>query len=321
MIEKMSFKYVDFWVQIHQIPLLCMTKEFLGGMIGDVIDVDGKETDDCVGKFMRVRMRLEIDKSLRRCLWVDILGDGETVMVLKHEKIPNHCFKCGTRSGFEVGKIELLGEKINISVGHGPLKPINLKQNVGLKQLKGQNELNLKLGICVLGLGPTKKWTGQLSWAEGHREDLVGSDHRPLLDFTEVASSRNTCMIRKDERFFFEKCLSDNRECKEIVSIAWANNERGVNGRSSILNKIGKCGKLLRDWNGMNRVDYWKNIRKNNEGLRAANKVDKPFSWKRITVLEEKLDSALDIVERYCKERAKIDWLQNGDKNSRFFHS
>ncbi|TXG58129.1 hypothetical protein EZV62_015958 [Acer yangbiense] len=39
------------------IPLLCMTKEigrFLGGMIGEVLEVDGGASRDCVGKFMRI---------------------------------------------------------------------------------------------------------------------------------------------------------------------------------------------------------------------------------------------------------------------------
>ncbi|TXG48914.1 hypothetical protein EZV62_024789 [Acer yangbiense] len=39
--ESLSFSQADFWVQIHQVPLLCITKEigrFLGGMIGAVLD-------------------------------------------------------------------------------------------------------------------------------------------------------------------------------------------------------------------------------------------------------------------------------------------
>ncbi|TXG60616.1 hypothetical protein EZV62_015189 [Acer yangbiense] len=96
--ESLSFKTAVFWVQIHQIPLLCMTRDnrwFLGGMIGEVVDIDGGFLRDCVGKFMRVRVRIEIDKPLRRCLRVDILGDGvETVMILRYERLPNHCFRC-----------------------------------------------------------------------------------------------------------------------------------------------------------------------------------------------------------------------------------
>ncbi|KAK3183281.1 hypothetical protein Dsin_030567 [Dipteronia sinensis] len=98
-IDSLSFSLADFWIQIHQIPLLCMTREigcFLGGLIGQVLDVDGGASGECVGKFMRVRVRIDIKKPLKRCLRVDIMGDGsETVMVLIYERLSNHCFKCG----------------------------------------------------------------------------------------------------------------------------------------------------------------------------------------------------------------------------------
>ncbi|KAK3226085.1 hypothetical protein Dsin_005947 [Dipteronia sinensis] len=98
-IESLNFNHEDFWVQIHQVPLLCMTREirgFLGGLIGQVLDVDGGASGDCVGKFMRVRVQVDIKKPLKRCLRVDILGDGsKTVIVLRYERLSNHCFKCG----------------------------------------------------------------------------------------------------------------------------------------------------------------------------------------------------------------------------------
>ncbi|TXG69857.1 hypothetical protein EZV62_004792 [Acer yangbiense] len=78
-IGSLSFNQADFWIQIHQVPLLCMTREigqFLGGLIGMVIDVDGGASGDCVGKFMRVRVQVDISRALKRCLRVDILGDG-----------------------------------------------------------------------------------------------------------------------------------------------------------------------------------------------------------------------------------------------------
>ncbi|KAK3189523.1 hypothetical protein Dsin_029084 [Dipteronia sinensis] len=98
-VKSLGFNWADFWVQIHQVPLLCMSKDigwFLGGMIGDVMDVDGGAAGDCVGKFIRIRVRINIKKPLKRWLRVDVLGDGsETVMVLRYERLPNHCFKCG----------------------------------------------------------------------------------------------------------------------------------------------------------------------------------------------------------------------------------
>ncbi|TXG51519.1 hypothetical protein EZV62_024043 [Acer yangbiense] len=69
-VQHMKFNKAEFWVQIHNAPLICMSEEirrFLGCMIGEVMDFDG-----------------------------DVLGDGvESVMLIKYERLPNFCFRCG----------------------------------------------------------------------------------------------------------------------------------------------------------------------------------------------------------------------------------
>ncbi|KAK2646063.1 hypothetical protein Ddye_021258 [Dipteronia dyeriana] len=65
-IEKMEFSQPEFWVQIHQVPLQCMTNEItwsLGDMIGEVLDIDAGALRDCVGKFLRVRVQFDINKN------------------------------------------------------------------------------------------------------------------------------------------------------------------------------------------------------------------------------------------------------------------
>ncbi|TXG64469.1 hypothetical protein EZV62_011463 [Acer yangbiense] len=98
-IESIQFKEAEFWVQIHQVPILCMTKKigwFLGSMIEEVVEVDGGNSGEAGGKFLRARVKVDIMKPLRRCLRIDVLGDGEeSVMLLRYERLPNHCFRCG----------------------------------------------------------------------------------------------------------------------------------------------------------------------------------------------------------------------------------
>ncbi|KAK3198467.1 hypothetical protein Dsin_021882 [Dipteronia sinensis] len=68
-------------------------------------------------------------------------------------------------------------------------------------------------------------------------------------------------------------------------------------------------------------MDHKRDIWKRRKELRAANNNDNPASsWKKIAYLEEKLDAALDKEERYWRQRAKVEWLNKGDKNSRFFY-
>ncbi|KAK4844831.1 hypothetical protein QYF36_024891 [Acer negundo] len=95
----MVFKFAEFWIQFHQIPAALYDQgDWLVPWRDDeeVINVDKGEAGDCVGKFLRVRVRMEIKKPLRRCLRVDNIGDGvETVMIIRYEQLSNHCIKCG----------------------------------------------------------------------------------------------------------------------------------------------------------------------------------------------------------------------------------
>ncbi|KAK3192989.1 hypothetical protein Dsin_024299 [Dipteronia sinensis] len=68
----MKFNSVDFWVQVHNLLLLCMNEEigmFLGKMIGKVRDIDLSMITDISGKV--------------------------TTMLLRYERLFDYCFRCG----------------------------------------------------------------------------------------------------------------------------------------------------------------------------------------------------------------------------------
>ncbi|KAK2656459.1 hypothetical protein Ddye_009511 [Dipteronia dyeriana] len=88
-IGSMDFSKCEFWVQIHRVPLLCKTKDigwFLGNSVGVVSDVDVGINGDCSGKFLRIRVKIDVTKPLRRFLRLDIFRDGEeTIMLLRQQ--------------------------------------------------------------------------------------------------------------------------------------------------------------------------------------------------------------------------------------------
>ncbi|KAH7567791.1 hypothetical protein JRO89_XS07G0149900 [Xanthoceras sorbifolium] len=66
------------------------------GQIGAVCEVDLGTTGDCAGKFLRLRIRIDVSKPLRRCIRVDLDGSGKAVtMLLRYERLPEFCFQCG----------------------------------------------------------------------------------------------------------------------------------------------------------------------------------------------------------------------------------
>ncbi|KAL5762300.1 hypothetical protein ACOSP7_018564 [Xanthoceras sorbifolium] len=98
-ISRMRFEKSEFWIKIHNVPLLCMTRDiglFLGKQIGVVRELDLGASGDCVGRYIRVRVVVDVLRPLRRCIKVDIDASGKPmIMLLRYERMPEYCFHCG----------------------------------------------------------------------------------------------------------------------------------------------------------------------------------------------------------------------------------
>ncbi|TXG72948.1 hypothetical protein EZV62_001527 [Acer yangbiense] len=83
----------DGWtLEFRQSPI----EWFLGNMIGEVREIDTDPSGECVGKFIRVRVVINVKQPLRRILRVDVMRDGkETTMLLHYERLLDRCFRCG----------------------------------------------------------------------------------------------------------------------------------------------------------------------------------------------------------------------------------
>ncbi|KAK3231826.1 hypothetical protein Dsin_003707 [Dipteronia sinensis] len=83
-ILNMVFNKVDFWIKIHQIPLLCMTKEIRVFFR----DINLSTSKDGIGYFLRVRVTIAVYEPLKRNLRVDLLGTEEvTTFLLRYERL------------------------------------------------------------------------------------------------------------------------------------------------------------------------------------------------------------------------------------------
>ncbi|TXG66577.1 hypothetical protein EZV62_007852 [Acer yangbiense] len=97
-IAQLGFNKADLWVQIHDLLIMCMnrrTAKWLAEQLGEVVELP-TESRECWGKFMRVKVRIDISKALKR--WIKLkLGKSEevTTMNLKYERLPEFCFACG----------------------------------------------------------------------------------------------------------------------------------------------------------------------------------------------------------------------------------
>ncbi|KAH7843900.1 hypothetical protein Vadar_022074 [Vaccinium darrowii] len=132
--DNVQFHHADFWIQLWGLPFEYISGEIatiVGRRIGEVVDVDEKSIKEDRGKFVRVRVRICIDKPLKRGgNLVD--GEGNKVWIsYKYERLPIFCYYCGMlgheerycQSKWEKGNGEvgadLYGPWLQASVGRG----------------------------------------------------------------------------------------------------------------------------------------------------------------------------------------------------------
>ncbi|KAH7557336.1 hypothetical protein JRO89_XS11G0122900 [Xanthoceras sorbifolium] len=75
--SEMQFRWADFWIQVHNVPLVCMSKNIrllLGQSISRVKDIDVGASGDCFGKFLHLIVSIDTSKPLKRVLRVKLDG-------------------------------------------------------------------------------------------------------------------------------------------------------------------------------------------------------------------------------------------------------
>ena len=96
--EDVNLQWCPFWVQIHGLPIGLMTVKIatvLGESIGDVEEVDADREKMAWGRYIRVRVAINISKSLKRGTRIAVERKGSMLVVFKYEKLANFCYVYG----------------------------------------------------------------------------------------------------------------------------------------------------------------------------------------------------------------------------------
>jgi hypothetical protein len=81
--SQMAFNHSSFWVQIHDMPLLCMTKGIgmkIGGSMGRLLDVDLAGEGAGWGRCLRIRVEIDLSKPLERGRALKLEGKSHWVI-------------------------------------------------------------------------------------------------------------------------------------------------------------------------------------------------------------------------------------------------
>ncbi|OMP12130.1 reverse transcriptase [Corchorus capsularis] len=143
---------------------------------------------------------------------------------------------------------------------------------------------------------------------------IVGSDHSPIL------VDSNFCDKKVPKQFKFEIIWDEKEECEQIIRDGWSSAFQGSHSYQ-VVQKLKKCRRMLIAWS----KKAFPNNKKVVEELmnEVATIQDKDVSvecCQKVEKLIADIKKAWDCEEKYWMQRSRVNWLQHGDNNTKFFH-
>ncbi|XP_062021007.1 uncharacterized protein LOC133737483 [Rosa rugosa] len=145
--------------------------------------------------------------------------------------------------------------------------------------------------------------------------DVGASDHLPLLHNLQGEVSGRKERVHR--RFLFESFWTKDEQCTKIVTNTWGNDSL-----VSVQEKIKDCAENLQQWNKEVIGCVPKKINALKESLQkfpigVATEAEK----QQREAIKEELEKLYSYEETIWKVRSRLNWLQEGDNNTKFFHA
>ena len=118
----------------------------------------------------------------------------------------------------------------------------------------------------------------------------------------------------------FEAMWVREAECKEIVDMAW--NSYTEESDMPIQERIERCQSNLKGWNQNKFGNVTKNLKQKQDHLQQLESLNMLHDTAvEISAVCKELNELYIREEIMWNQRSRVLWLQNGDRNTKFFHA
>ncbi|XP_071921851.1 uncharacterized protein [Coffea arabica] len=160
----------------------------------------------------------------------------------------------------------------------------------------------------------TINWSQFFDKAKCDHVETVGSDHSMLL------IDNWPRMDKKRSKFSFDKRWLKREGISQVVEQAWKQTVEG-NRMYRITRQIANCRVALLKWKNNFTGNSLLKINQVKQQIKEIKESKESGVKDKISELKIQLKEAYTEEEQFWAQKARIDWLREGDKNTKFFHA
>jgi ribonuclease HI len=160
-------------------------------------------------------------------------------------------------------------------------------------------------------------WHALHTKAEASLDVTLHSDHLPLSIFQNGKGFTQ----RRKRGFQFEATWAENKRCREVIKKIWRVKGTEQGTWRAVDKKLKECQGGLINWQRTHGRKVGLHIKQLSEQLLNAQTCDEGMDSAHIKKLKAELTKLQEEDDLHWRQRAKVEWMKWGDRNTRFFHA